>query len=136
MGLHICAVVPFTTDGRGEYVEIVNSGSTPVGLTGLKLTDYTATQQHVHVFTFPATKGGRELVLAPGKTAYVFTGRGVNRRNDNGNLLLFANRRAAIWNNSGDVAYLRNPDGTFIDTMTVGAPKRHPNGHVRLRRAS
>jgi hypothetical protein len=59
----------------------------------------------------------------------VFTRAGKNKRGPNGNLYLFANRRASVWNNTGDVAYLRNPDGTFIDTMTVGVPKRHPRGH-------
>ena len=37
--------------------------------------------------------------------------------------------KAPVWNNTGDVVYLRKPDGTFIDTMTVGDPARHPNGH-------
>jgi hypothetical protein len=27
------------------------------------------------------------------------------------------------------VAYLRRLDGTFVDSRTVGDPKRHPNGH-------
>ena len=44
-------------------------------------------------------------------------------------LLLSMGRHAPIWNNPGDVAYLRNPDGTFIDSMTVGDPARHPAGH-------
>jgi hypothetical protein len=36
---------------------------------------------------------------------------------------------SADWNNSGDVAYLRRLDGTFVDSLTVGHPARHPNGH-------
>lgn len=128
MGLHVCAVVRRTTDPRGEYVEIANDGPA-VSVTGLKLTDYTATQQRVHVYTFPRAVGGGRLTLGRGQVAYVFTGRGRSTRSRDGNLLLFAGRRAPIWNDTGDVAYLRNADGTFIDSMTVGHPKRHPRGH-------
>lgn len=129
MGLHICEVVPYTTDPRGEYVVVVNDGFQSIPITDLKLTDYTATQQDVHIYTFPGATGGRALTLSPGEAAYVFTGPGTSERLADGDLLLFAGRRAPVWNNTGDVAYLRKPDGTFIDTMTVGHPKRHPNGH-------
>jgi hypothetical protein len=128
MSLHICAVVPRTSDPRGEYVEISNDGPEAV-LTGLKLTDYTATQQHVHIYTFPAAQGGYSLKLGRGQAAFVFSGPGRNERGSDGNLYLFAGRRAPVWNDTGDVAYLRLPDGRFIDTMTVGSPKRHPAGH-------
>lgn len=129
MGLHICEVANRTSDRRGEYVHVANDGNRAVVLTGLKLTDYTETQQHVHVFTFPGALGGGNLLLQPGKSAFVFTGRGTNVRSSTGSLLLFAQRRASIWNDDGDVAYLRNPNGTFVDTRTVGHPARHPNGH-------
>jgi hypothetical protein len=129
MGLHVCAVVVRTNDRRGEFVEIANNGYGAVALTGKLLSDYTATQQNVHIYTFPSAVGGADLLLESGNSAYVFTGPGTNERLDDGDLLLFAQRGAPIWNNNGDVAYLRNPDGTFIDTMTVGEPKRHPKGH-------
>jgi hypothetical protein len=128
-GLHICCVGLRGNDERGEWVEVANDGIATVGLTGLKLTDYTATQQNVHIYTFPGTTEGQVLTLAPGRSAYVFTGRGTSDRLNNGNLLLFAGRPAPMWNDTGDVAYLRNADGTFIDSMTAGHPKRHPNGH-------
>jgi hypothetical protein len=128
MGLHICAVVPRTTDRRGEYVELANDGPV-VALTGLKVTDYTASQQHVHIYTVPAAVGGGILTLGRGQVAYIFTGPGKSQRSPNGNFYLFVGRRAPVWNDAGDVAYLRRPNGTFIDTMTVGHPKRHPNGH-------
>jgi hypothetical protein len=126
---HICVVANRTTDERGEYVEVANSGPDSVAVNGLELTDYTATQQHVHIYYFPEAKGGGDLYLEPGQSAYVFTGKGENARNADGNLLLFANRAASIWNDDGDVAYLRRLNGTFVDSMTVGNPKRHPNGH-------
>jgi hypothetical protein len=126
---HICVVANRTTDERGEYVEVANSGPNSVAVNELELTDYTATQQHAHVYHFPKAKGGGDLYLEPGQSAYVFTGKGENVRNADGNLLLFAGRSASIWNNNGDVAYLRRLDGTFVGSMTVGDPKRHPNGH-------
>lgn len=126
---HICVVANRTSDSRGEYVEIANSGMARVAVNGLELTDYTATQRHVHVFRFPEAKGGGDLYLEPMQSAFVFTGRGQNVRNDSGNLILFAGHSAQVWNDDGDVAYLRRLDGTFVDSRTVGDPKRHPNGH-------
>jgi hypothetical protein len=129
MGLHVCNVANRTTDRRGEYVEVANDGDQAVALTGLEITDYTATQQHVHFYHFPRAQGGGSLQLRPGQVAYVFTGSGQNERLADGDLLLFAGRSAPIWNNDGDVAYLRDSSGRFIDSRTVGDPKRHPNGH-------
>ncbi len=130
MGLHICQIEQRGTDSRGEWVSVANDGAT-VALTGLEITDFTRTQQHVHVFSFPAALGGVALLLRTGETAYVFTGSGRNERLANGDLLLFAGRHAPVWNNTGDVSYLRNARGEFMDWMSVGAPARHPNGHRR-----
>jgi hypothetical protein len=41
------------SDERGEFVEVANNGSTTIGVTGLVIADYTATQQKVRIFTFP-----------------------------------------------------------------------------------
>lgn len=133
MGLHICQISQKGTDRRGEWVSVANDGAQAVSLTGLEITDFTKTQQHVHIYTFPATTSQTPLMLGPGQTAYVFTGKGksewVTTPGSKKQLLLFAGKGAPVWNNTGDVAYLRRPDGTFIDTMTVGDPARHPNGH-------
>jgi Lamin Tail Domain len=126
---HICEVVNRTSDPRGEYVQVANSGPGTVAVNGLELSDYTATQQHAHIYRFPDAEGGGDLTLKPGQSAYVFTGKGNSVRNEEGHLILFAGRSAPIWNNDGDVAYLRRLDGTFVDSRTVGDPKRHPNGH-------
>jgi hypothetical protein len=126
---HVCVVANRTSDRRGEYVQVANAGSTIAALTGLELTDYTQTQQHVHVYRFPGAQGGGALTLRPAQSAYVFTGPGHDERLLDGNLLLFAGRSASIWNNDGDVAYLRHIDGTFVDSRTVGDPARHPRGH-------
>lgn len=126
---HICVVANRTSDPRGEFVEIANSGAQRVALTGLELTDYTGTQRRPHIFHFPRTTEQGTLYLEPRQSAYVFSGTGKNRRSDSGALLLFWGLRHAVWNDDGDVAYLRRSDGTFVDTQTVGHPKRHPGGH-------
>jgi lamin tail-like protein len=130
---HVCKISQTGTDGRGEWVSVVNSGQTPAALTGLELTDYTKTQQHVHIYRFPATTSGGALTLSPRETAFVFTGQGTNERHVSNNgtseLWLFAGRSAPVWNNDGDVAYLRKLDGTFVSSLTVGDPPRHPSGH-------
>jgi hypothetical protein len=101
---HICEVVNRTTDSRGEYVEIGNGGVATVVLTGLELTDYTRTQQHVHIYRFPSMTDDKDLILTPGQIAFVFTGSGRNQRSDRRNWLLFQNRTGPIWNDDGDVA--------------------------------
>jgi hypothetical protein len=132
--LHVCDINQRGTDQRGEWVSICNDGTTTETLTGLEITDYTRTQQHAHVYRFPTTQDGGPLTLAAGGVAYVFTGSGRNERIRSGKgndcLLLFAERHAPVWNNTGDVAYLRHAStGQFVDTKTVGSPARHPNGH-------
>jgi hypothetical protein len=132
--LHICDISRLGTDQRGEWVSVCNDGATAEALTGLEITDFTRTQQQVHVYRFPAAQDGQPLTLAPGGVAYVFTGPGRNdrmrTRDGNDCLLLFAGRDAPIWTNAGDVAYLRHVfNGRYLDLKTVGSPARHPNGH-------
>jgi hypothetical protein len=128
-GLHICRVQPGGHDPRGEWVQVANDGLLPGSLTGLELTDYTATQQRPHIYRFPALTNGSNLTLRPRQSAFVFTGPGQDQISQQGDWLLFAGRLAPIWNNSGDVAYLRDSRGRIIDSRTVGHPARHPNGH-------
>jgi hypothetical protein len=102
-------------------------------LAGLELTDYTATQRHVHIYHFPAAANGGVLSLRPGESAFVFSRPGTDRclpgPPGQGELHLYAGRHAPVWNNTGDVAYLRTLDGRIVDSMTVGHPARQPNGH-------
>jgi hypothetical protein len=130
---HVCRVNLQTADPQAEWVEVANGGVLPVALTGLEITDYTLLQRHVHVIRFPSTTTGSALMLAAGQSAFVFSGIGQNRwdvdENGRSRLFLFAGRQAPVWNNAGDVVYLRRVDGTFVDSVTVGDPPRHPNGH-------
>lgn len=130
---HVCRINWQTADPEREYVEIANGGLFRAVLTGRKITDFTTTQQHVHIYTFPSYTDGTTIYLERFESAIVITGQGQSgwETDQNGRrwLLLYMNRAAPIWNNSGDVVYLREADGTFIDSETVGNPPRHPNGH-------
>jgi hypothetical protein len=130
VGLHICAVVARGTDSRGEHVEIANDGPAAVGVTGIELTCQTGAAQHVPVYTFPAAADDVQLELGPGRSPYVFSGSGTSSRTPHGDLILFAGLPARIWNDEGgDVGHLRRPDGRILDTMRLGRPPRHPDGH-------
>jgi hypothetical protein len=122
MGLHICAVVQRGSAASSEHVEIVNVGAEPVPVTGLELTACRG-EHHEHVYAFP------DGVLAAGQTAYVYSRKGTSQRTRSGDLVLYAGLRASVWKDKSVVAYLRHPDGRIIDTMHVGRPPRHPDGH-------
>jgi hypothetical protein len=132
MDLHICEIRVGGSDERGEWVCIVNDGTHSVQISGLLLSDFTPTQKHAHVYELPTYTDGTSITLGPGERAFVFT-RSVKvgwvAHGSSRALILSMGKEAPIWNNSGDVAYLRNNDGTFIDTMTVGNPARHPGAN-------
>jgi len=82
----------------GEYVLIHNSGRRSVDLTGWTLSD-TA----FHTFRLPP------FILAPNADVRVWTRAGVNTALD-----LYWGRRAAVWNNVGDQAFLRDSRGLLV----------------------
>jgi len=122
MGLHICAVVRRGSGSSGDHVEVVNDSAEPVPVTGLELTDCSG-QDHAHVYTF--AQGD----LGAGETAYVYSAKGKNQRTRTGDLILYAGLEAPVWKDESQVVYLRRPDGRIVDTMRVGRPPRHPDGH-------
>ena len=73
MGLHICEVNLQGNGSFGEWVLIVNDSQIPVDLQGFELSDYTKTQQKVHVLHFhrtvsrPATR--RTCSLGPARVS-------------------------------------------------------------------
>ncbi len=89
---------------NGEWVEIENMGSQPVQLEGFTLSD-TANNE----FIFP------EVVLAPGERLRVYTGSGTPAPG-----AIYWGSTSPIWNNDGDVAYLRAPDGSLVDVYVYG----------------
>jgi len=87
-------------DVQGEYVRIENSGGSSANMTGWTLRD-----DANHVFTFPT------FTLNPSAFVRVWVKSGTNTATD-----LYWGRSQAVWNNTGDCAYLRNSGGTPIDT--------------------
>lgn len=89
-------------DVQGEYVKIENQGLVPAILDDWTLQDNATTP---HVYTFPA------LTLQTGASIYVWVKDGVD---DSSNL--YWGSAQAIWNNDGDCAYLKDSNGTLVDT--------------------
>lgn len=128
---HICDLNWRTSDPQQEWVKVVNAGLSTQVLTGRRLTDETETQADPHIYVFPRYNDGAPIQLTPGERVFVVIGVGEGgwRPVDGVNsLVLYWGLRACVWNNSGDVAYLRESDGRIIDYCTVGNPPRHP-GH-------
>lgn len=89
---------PAGRDVQAEHVLLHNAGDATVELGGWTLQD---AARRPHVYTFAA-----ERRLAAGATLRLWTGRG---KDDAGNA--YWGRRAAVWNNTGDVALLRDAEG-------------------------
>ncbi len=87
---------------NGEWVEIANTGATAESMTSWVLKDESAS----HRYTFPAG-----FVLDPGSTVTVHTGCGA----DTATTLYWCNDKGAVWNNSGDTAFLLDPTGNLVD---------------------
>jgi hypothetical protein len=85
-------------DVQGEYVRIDNVDGAFADMTGWMLSDIAN-----HVFTFPS------FTLAPGATVRVWTKAGTDTTTD-----LYWGRGSAVWNNTGDCAYLRDGDGGLV----------------------
>ena len=86
-------------DTLSEYVEIKNDdGTRPLVMTGWTLSDLAG-----NTFTFPS------FTLAAGATVKVWTNSGAD---DAANL--YWGRGQAVWNNTGDTAFLRNAQGDEV----------------------
>jgi endonuclease YncB( thermonuclease family) len=91
---------------NGEYVRICNISSAALDLKGFSLSD-----QQGHHYTFP--KGS----LRPGYTVLLFTGGGKDVVEGVDQLRLYWGSSYPIWNNKGDQAALKDPQGRLIDTF-------------------
>lgn len=92
---------------NGEWVVITNADDVPVDLTGWVLKDESAT----HRYSFPSG-----FDLQPDATVNIHTGCGT----DSAGVLYWCVTGSAVWNNSGDTAFLLDPDGNIVYSLSYG----------------
>ena len=96
-----------------EYVRIAN-----VTARALNLKDYKLSDRAGRTYIFPS------VVLPPGYALTLFSGLGRDARDPEGAIRLYWNSGRPIWNNTGDTAFLRGPDGEPIDRFDFLPPRR------------
>lgn len=89
---------------NAEYVELKNTGSSSVRLSGWTIRD-----RADHVYRFGT------FTLRAGKRVKVHTGSGQKDSDD-----VFWGSGWYIWNNNGDKAWLKNSGGSTVDTCEYG----------------
>ena len=121
---------PPGTDTQGklnqEYIVIRNTTKDKqFKLDGCIVSDRTPTGQETHLFRFPVTINRNETwTFDPGEYIFLMTGSGTNtfKPSDGSHppqFHFFMQRNAFVWNNPGDTAFLRLPNGEFIHWMKV-----------------
>jgi hypothetical protein len=90
---------------NGEWIQLTNRGDDTVLIAGWTLSD----TSHSTVYTFPA------MLLVPGETITVFSGTGSLN-----NTALFMGKNEPVWGNIGDIAILKDGQGTIIDQRSEG----------------
>lgn len=106
-----------------EFVEFVNTGTTPICLSGWSLNDANG-QQHL----FPIGRA-----LRPGKAVVVFGGGVPAGRFGDADIQWATSRKGLNLSNSGDVITLRDRNGTMVKQISWGdcASKRCANEHIK-----
>lgn len=99
VGLHYDAPGNDRENLNGEWIDITNQGQDPINLKGYVLKD-----EGNNFYTFP------DFTLQPGRRVRLFTGAG-----QDDDTQLFWNSTRPVWNNSGDEAFLRDPEGDLVD---------------------
>ena len=84
---------------QDEWVQISNTGASPVSLNGWKIED----EGSKHTYTF------QSYTLNAGTTVTVFTGKGTNSATE-----LYWQLDNPVWNNDGDTAYLYDDSGKLV----------------------
>lgn len=87
---------------QDEWVQISNTGSSPVSLNGWKIED----KGNKHTYTF------QSYTLNAGTTVTVFTGKGTSSATE-----LYWQLDDPIWNNNGDTASLYDDSGELISKL-------------------
>jgi micrococcal nuclease len=101
--IHADAPGPDQENPNGEWLALLNDGSEAVDLAGFTLKDGAN-----HIYTFPAVS------LSPGRRLQVHSGQG----QDDGATLYWGLSDDSVWNNGGDTAYLRDPEGRLVDSYS------------------
>jgi len=102
----------------GEYVRIANVSDRSLDVSGYSIAD-----RDGHRYDFPSAQ------LRPGHVLTVVTGEGRDRRDHAGPVTLYWNRRAGVWNDRGDTAYLRDPKGEVVDRFEYKVGTRRERLH-------
>lgn len=89
---------------NGEYVRIASVADEVIDVRGYVLSD-----AYGHRYAFPA------LSLKPGYSVLLVSGRGVDVTDPRRQFTLYWQSDSPIWNNDGDTATLRAPDGSSVD---------------------
>jgi len=117
--LQVC-VDPEGTDLQREHVLLRNTAPTLLDLAGWTIED---AAKRPHRYRFPPL-----ALIAAGGELRLFSGRGQDSA-----VTLYWGRRQAVWNNTGDTAILRDPDGVErarFECVPVAKPKRRTTGPV------
>ena len=105
---HIEFVWPFHYDATGddavnlndEYFALQNTGDGEVDLSG-----WSVSNERGRTFVFP-----NGVTLQPGSVVYVHSGAGSNT-----SAILYWHAGEPVWNNTSDIAILRNADGLIVE---------------------
>lgn len=91
---------------NGEYLRIANLEERPMNLRGFRISD-----RYGHTYIF------RSVILPPGHTLLLFSGSGKDLLDSGSQVKLYWNSDWPIWNNEGDTAFLRGPEGRLVDAF-------------------
>ena len=83
-----------------EWVRFTNAGIAAIDLDGWVVADESASHRY----------GFADLVLDPGRSVTLYTGCG----SDTFDTRYWCNTASAVWNNSGDTVFLRDPSGNNV----------------------
>lgn len=92
------------TNVNGEYMRICNISSHPVDTDGWRLVDRSGNSHRMS-----------SVVIPPGETVAVQSGKGTSGRDREGKLQLYLGSEAPLWNNDYEVVELFDPSGRRVD---------------------
>ena len=91
---------------NGEWVRFTNVSTRLLDLDGWEIADESAS----HRFVF------EDVELPPGTAVTIYTGCGV----ENDRELYWCSQGSAVWNNTGDTVFLRDPNGNLVAFYSYG----------------